>query len=223
MKFEAPEVKKSNFSKKFRFFIFLSSDVQSLSRVSIFIKSIDVKMLSASIDVRGALSTAEGTGKLATTSQSARGTGWSKEQASGTGQHGLSRNCAWPALVECLLRRLQTSGGGLRLSRPFLCRCWTPRCPGELRRWVDVCPRASSSRNLCCRPRLGQEPVVDESSVVVLVFLYPNKVIMNEFRTCSRLCYTLHQRECLLVDKGNKGFYRYQLSDPIAYESKAQL
>ena len=39
MKFKALEVKKSNFSKKFRFFIFSSSDVQSLSGVSTSIKS----------------------------------------------------------------------------------------------------------------------------------------------------------------------------------------
>ena len=49
MKFEAPELKKSKFSENFKFFTFSSSDVQSLSGVSTSIKSIDIKILPASI------------------------------------------------------------------------------------------------------------------------------------------------------------------------------
>ena len=49
MKFEASKVKKSDFSKNFGFFIFSNSDVQSLFGVSTSIKSIDIKILPASI------------------------------------------------------------------------------------------------------------------------------------------------------------------------------
>ena len=49
MKFEAPKLKKSKFSENFKFVTFSNSDVQSLFGVSASIKSIDVKILPASI------------------------------------------------------------------------------------------------------------------------------------------------------------------------------